>query len=110
MSQVIVTLPDGSSRNVPAGTTVRDVAEEISPRLAQAALAGVVDGRLVDLSFPLERDAAVRIVTDKSPEALALYRHSTAHLLAAAVTNLFPGVQCGIGPATARPTATGTVR
>jgi threonyl-tRNA synthetase len=100
MSQVIVTLPDGSSRNVPAGTTVRDVAEEISPRLAQAALAGVVDGRLVDLSFPLEGDAAVRIVTDKSPEALALYRHSTAHLLAAAVTNLFPGVQCGIGPAT----------
>jgi threonyl-tRNA synthetase len=100
MSQVTVTLPDGSSRNVPAGTPVRDVAEGISPRLAQAALAGVVDGKLVDLSLPLERDAAVRIVTDKSPEALALYRHSTAHLLAAAVTNLFPGVQCGIGPAT----------
>src|SRR4051812_10900302 len=100
MSQVTVTLPDGSSRNVPAGTPVRDVAEGISPRLAQAALAGVVDGKLVDLAFPLERDAAVRIVTDKSPEALALFRHSTAHLLAAAVTNLFPGVQCGIGPAT----------
>jgi threonyl-tRNA synthetase len=100
MSQVTVTLPDGSSRNVPAGTPVRDVAEGISPRLAQAALAGVVDGKLVDLSFPLDRDASVRIVTDKSPEALALYRHSTAHLLAAAVTNLFPGVQCGIGPAT----------
>jgi threonyl-tRNA synthetase len=100
MSQVTVTLPDGSSRNVPAGTPVRDIAEGISPRLAQAALAGVVDGKLVDLSFPLDRDASVRIVTDKSPEALALYRHSTAHLLAAAVTNLFPGVQCGIGPAT----------
>jgi threonyl-tRNA synthetase len=85
---------------VPAGTPVRDIAEGISPRLAQAALAGVVDGKLVDLSFPLNRDASVRIVTDKSPEALALYRHSTAHLLAAAVTNLFPGVQCGIGPAT----------
>src|SRR6185295_17078440 len=72
----------------------------ISPRLAQAALAGVVDGKLVDLSYPLGRDAAVRIVTDKSPEALPLIRHSTAHLLAAAVTNLFPGTQCGIGPAT----------
>src|SRR5437773_10668053 len=100
MSQVTVTLPDGSQRTLPAGTPVRDIAEGISPRLAQAALAGVVDGKLVDLSFPLDRDASVRIVTDKSPEALALYRHSTAHLLAAAVTNLFPGVQCGIGPAT----------
>jgi len=100
MSQVNVTLPDGSHRAVPAGTLVRDVAEGISPRLAKAALAGVVDGRLVDLTFPLNQDAAVRIVTDKSPEALALYRHSTAHLLAAAVTNLFPNVQCGIGPAT----------
>jgi len=85
---------------VPAGTRVADVAASISPRLLKAALAGSVDGRLVDLSFPLDRDASVRIVTSDSPEALALYRHSTAHLLAAAVTNLFPGVQCGIGPAT----------
>ena len=100
MSQVAITLPDGSVRSVPAGTPVRGVAEEISPNLAKAALAGVVDGKLVDLAAPLEHDAAVRIVTDKSPEALALLRHSTAHLLAAAVTNLFPGVQCGIGPAT----------
>jgi threonyl-tRNA synthetase len=100
MSQVTVTLPDGSHRTMPAGSPVRDVAEGISPRLAQAALAGVVDGKLVDLTYPLDKDASVRIVTDKSPEALALYRHSTAHLLAAAVTNMFPGVQCGIGPAT----------
>jgi threonyl-tRNA synthetase len=100
MSQVSITLPDGSVRSVPAGTPVRGVAEEISPNLAKAAVAGVVDGKLVDLTYPLDRDAAVRIVTDKSPEALALYRHSTAHLLAAAVTSLFPGVQCGIGPAT----------
>jgi threonyl-tRNA synthetase len=100
MSQVNVTLPDGSSRAVPAGTRVREVAEAISPRLAKAALAGVVDGRLVDLTFPLQADASVRIVTPDSPEALHVYRHSTAHLLAAAVTNLFPGVQCGIGPAT----------
>jgi threonyl-tRNA synthetase len=100
MTQVTLTLPDGSNRSVPAGTPLRDVAAEISPGLARAALAGVVDGTLVDLSYPLERDAAVRIVTDRSPEALPLYRHSTAHLLAAAVTNLFPGAQCGIGPAT----------
>ena len=100
MSQITVTLPDGSSRSVPAGTSVKDIAEAISPRLAQAALAGIVDGKLVDLVYPLKGDASVRIVTEKSPEALALYRHSTAHLLAAAVTNLFPGTQCGIGPAT----------
>jgi threonyl-tRNA synthetase len=100
MSQVNVTLPDGSSRAVPAGTRVRDVAEAISPRLAKAALAGIVDGRLVDLTYPLNADASLRIVTQDSPEALPLYRHSTAHLLAAAVTNLYPGVQCGIGPAT----------
>src|SRR6266567_1776847 len=100
MSQITVTLPDGSSRSVAAGVPVRSVAEAISPRLADSALAAVVDDKLVHLSFPLEKDARVRIVTDKSPEALALYRHSTAHLLAAAVTNLFPGAQCGIGPAT----------
>jgi threonyl-tRNA synthetase len=100
MSQVTVTLPDGSSRAMPAGARVREVAEAISPRLARAALAGVVDNRLVDLTFPLETDASVRIVTDASAEALPLCRHSAAHLLAAAVTTLFPGVQCGIGPAT----------
>ena len=100
MSQVTITLPDGSARSVPAGTLVRGIAEEISPNLAKAALAGVVNGTLVDLTYPLDRDAAVRIVTDKSPEAPPLFRHSTAHLLAAAVTNMFPGVQCGIGPAT----------
>jgi threonyl-tRNA synthetase len=100
MSQVTVTLPDGSSRVVPAGTAVRDVAAGISPGLAKAALAAFVDDRMVDLTFPLKADAKVRIVTDRSPEALDLYRHSTAHLLAAAVTNLFPGTQCGIGPAT----------
>ena len=100
MNQVTITLPDGSSRTVPARTTVGDVAAGISPGLAKAALAGIVDGKLVDLSFAIEKDAAVRIVTDRSPEALPLFRHSTAHLLAAAVTSLFPGAQCGIGPAT----------
>jgi threonyl-tRNA synthetase len=100
MSQVTITLPDGSSRAVSAGTSVRDVAMSISPRLEKAAVAGVVDDRLVDLSYALDKDAKVRIVTSDSPEALLLFRHSTAHLLAAAVTNLFPTVQCGIGPAT----------
>src|SRR5688500_8524640 len=100
MSDINITLPDGSSRAVPAGTRVADVAASISPRLLKAALAGSVDAKLVDLSFPLERDASVKVITSDSPEALALYRHSTAHLLAAAVTNLFPRVQCGIGPAT----------
>jgi threonyl-tRNA synthetase len=100
MSDITVTLPDGSSRRVPAGTTPGEVAAAISPRLARAALAAVVDERLVDLTYPLTPDAAVRVVTTDSPEALPLYRHSTAHLLAAAVTKLFPGAQCGIGPAT----------
>jgi threonyl-tRNA synthetase len=96
---VTVTLPDGSSRQVAEGTPVSAIAADISPRLAKAALAAVVDETLVDLTFPLTADARVRIVTDQSPEALDLTRHSTAHLLAAAVTALFPGVQCGIGPA-----------
>jgi threonyl-tRNA synthetase len=100
MSQVQITLPDGSVRSVDAGTQVRDVAAGISPRLAKAALAAYVGEQMVDLSFPLTADASVRIVTPESAEALPLYRHSTAHLLAAAVTNLFPGTQCGIGPAT----------
>src|SRR5437016_2782731 len=100
MSQITVTLPDGSTRVLPGGTRVRDVAEGISPRLAKAALAGLVDGRLVDLTCPIEKNAAVRIVTETSPEATHPYRHRTAHLRAAAVTNPLAGVQCGIGPAT----------
>jgi len=97
---ITVTLPDGSARELPDGSTAGDLARSISPGLAKAALAAVVDDRLVDLDAPLARDARVRIVTPDSPEALQVYRHSTAHLLAAAVTNLFPGTQCGIGPAT----------
>jgi threonyl-tRNA synthetase len=100
MSQVTVTLPDGSTRAVPAGTPVMAIAHGISAGLARDALAAVVDDRLVDLGYVLHQDARVRVVTPKSPEALALSRHSTAHLMAAAVTQLFPGTQCGIGPAT----------
>jgi len=99
MSEISVTLPDGSSRHVPAGTPVRDVAAAISPRLAAASLAAVVNGRPVDLSYPLETNADIRLITDRDPEALHIYRHSTAHLMAAAVTALFPNAQCGIGPA-----------
>ena len=100
MSEITVTLPDGTSRTVPAGTAVRAIAEVISPGLAKAALAGIIDGEMVDLTYPVQHDASIRIVTDRNPESLALFRHSTAHLLAAAVTNLFPTAQCGIGPAT----------
>jgi threonyl-tRNA synthetase len=102
MSNVTVTLPDGSSRQVPAGTLVRDIAAGISGGLARAALAAYVDDRMVDLSYPVEHDAKLRLITPEpgQADALTLYRHSTAHLLAAAVTNLFPGTQCGIGPAT----------
>ena len=96
---ITVTLPDGSSRQVAEGTTPAAIAADISPRLAKAALAAVVDDAVVDLTYPLTRDARVKIVTDQSPEALPLVRHSTAHLMAAAVTALYPGVQCGIGPA-----------
>ena len=96
---VTVTLPDGSSRSVPAGTTLRAIAEGIGPRLAKDALAGKIDGKVVDLSARVESDARIEIVTPKSPDALPLYRHSTAHLTANAVKRLFPTVQIGIGPA-----------
>jgi threonyl-tRNA synthetase len=100
MSHISVTLPDGSVREVAPGTTVLDIARDISPRLADAALVAKVDDGLVDLTFPLHADARVQIVTNKSSEALEVTRHSTAHLMAAAVTALFPAAQCGIGPPT----------
>ena len=98
MNQITVALPDGSTRSVPSGTPVLDIASGISRNLAKHALAAMVDGQMVDLSHQLDHDAAVQIVTPDSPGALELYRHSTAHLLAAAVTALFPEAQCGIGP------------
>jgi threonyl-tRNA synthetase len=97
--EISLTLPDGSVRKVSRGTTGADLAMAISPRLAKAALAVTVDDHLTDLSRPFEGDARVRIITERDAEALHLYRHSTAHLLAAAVLELFPGTQCGIGPA-----------
>ncbi len=98
---ITITLPDGSERSVPPGTPVSTFAQEALPGgVVRRALAAYVDDTLVDLSFPLTANARLRIMTPDGPEALALYRHSTAHLLAAAVTQLFPNVQCGIGPAT----------
>ncbi len=95
---VTVTLPDGSKRSVPRGTTVREVAQGIGPRLAKDAWAGKLDGAVVDLVTPIESDASLEIVTAKSPDAVPIYRHSTAHLTAQAVKRLFPDVQIGIGP------------
>jgi len=95
---VNVTLPDGSKRQYENPLTVHEVAASIGAGLAKAALAGKVDGKLVDTSFRIEHDANVAIVTDKSPEALDIIRHSTAHLLAQATQRLFPDTQVTIGP------------
>lgn len=95
---IAITLPDGSRREFEASPTVGEIAASIGPGLAKAALAGKVDGQLVDTSFRIERDAALEIVTDKHPDALEILRHSTAHLLAQAVQRLFPGAQVTIGP------------
>jgi threonyl-tRNA synthetase len=98
MSQIEITLPDGSRQSVPSGTRPIDVAQSISPRLAEAAIVAKVNGELFDLSRPLESDAALQILTPKDPESLQVYRHSTAHLLAAAVLELYPETRLGIGP------------
>jgi threonyl-tRNA synthetase len=95
-----VKLPDGSVKDVPQGTTALDVAKSISPRLADAAIAAKTNGNLIDLTRPLEKDTDLRILTDKDPESLEVFRHSSAHLLAAAVLELFPETKLGHGPAT----------
>jgi threonyl-tRNA synthetase len=101
MLAVTITLPDGSRRRVPQGTSVRAFADEQLPAgVARKAIAAFLDDRMVDLSTPIDEDVTVRLVLPEGQPALGLYRHSTAHLLAAAVTNLYPDVQCGIGPAT----------
>lgn len=96
---ITVTLPDASRREYEAGVTVADVAQSIGAGLAKAALCGKVDGKLVDLSYKLEKDASVAIVTAKAPEGLELLRHSTAHLMAQAVKELYPTAEVTIGPA-----------
>ncbi len=94
----VVRLPDGSERKFDNPVTVAQVAQGIGAGLARAALAGKVNGRLVDTSFLIEQDADLAIVTDRDPEGLEVIRHSTAHLLAQAVKELFPEVQVTIGP------------
>src|SRR5205814_6791718 len=95
-----VKLPDGSVKEVPRGTTALEVAKSISPRLADAALVAKTNGNLIDLAKPLESDTDLRLVTERDPEALEVYRHSSAHLLAAAVLELFPETKLGHGPPT----------
>ena len=98
MSDIQVTLPDGSVKTVPAESSALDIARGISPRLADAAIVAKVNDRLYDLNRALETDAKVQILTPKDAEALEVYRHSTAHLCAAAVLELFPETKLGIGP------------
>jgi threonyl-tRNA synthetase len=93
-----ITLPDGSQKQFENSPTVQDVAASIGAGLAKAALAGKVDGKLVDTSFKIDHDAKIEIVTDKSADALDVIRHSTAHLLAQATQRLFPDTQVTIGP------------
>src|ERR1700738_1049130 len=104
MDAIQVTLPDGKVQEVPNGTTPADIARKISPRLADAALVARVSepndgaGELIDLRRPLEHDVKLQILTEKDPDALFVFRHSAAHLLAAAVMELYPDVKLGIGP------------
>ena len=98
MDTIQITLPDGAKQEVPRGTTPIDVARKISHGLAREALVAQAGGELVDLSRPLEQDTSLSILTTKNPEALQVFRHSAAHLLAAAVLELFPDVKLGIGP------------
>ena len=108
MSNIKVQLPDGSTKELPQGSTALDVAKSISPRLADAAIVAKLapmdstngDGDLVDLTKPIERDSRIRILTDRDPESLMVFRHSSAHLMAAAVLELFPETKLGHGPAT----------
>src|SRR5664279_4440275 len=103
MSHIEITLPDGSRQSVAAETRPIDIARGIGARLADAALAAKVNGEMFDLTRPIEQDATLQILTARDPESIEVYRHSTAHLLAAAVLELYPETQLGIGP----PTETG---
>ncbi|HET6347128.1 MAG TPA: TGS domain-containing protein, partial [Myxococcota bacterium] len=97
---IVITLPDGSKREVPSGTTIRQIAESIGKRLGRDAIGGVVDSAdIVDVHTPLRADCSLRIITVKSQEGLEVLRHSAAHLMASAVQRLFPGTQVTIGPA-----------
>ena len=94
----VITLPDGSQRSFERSVSIHDIAADIGPGLAKSALAGIVDGKSVDISHTVEADADVEILTEKSPLGLEVIRHSAAHLLAQAVKSLFPEAQVTIGP------------
>ena len=98
MATIQITLPDGATREVPSGTTAAQIANQISPRLAKEALVARADGELVDLSLPLNHNVKLSIFTAKDPDAVQVLRHSAAHLLAAAVIELYPDVKLGVGP------------
>src|SRR5215212_3037460 len=93
-----IKLPDGSVRSFDQPVTVAEIASSIGPGLAKAALAGRVNGKVVDTAHRIDSDAEVAIVTDKDPDGLEIIRHSSAHLLAHAVKDLFPEAQVTIGP------------
>ncbi|HXY20259.1 MAG TPA: TGS domain-containing protein, partial [Gemmatimonadales bacterium] len=96
--ELVLRLPDGSEKRVAPGTTPRAVAQSIGPGLARAAVAARLDGQIVELDRPLEAPGPFEILTDKSPDALFVLRHSAAHVLATAVRRLFPGAGIGFGP------------
>jgi threonyl-tRNA synthetase len=95
-----ITLPDGSMHDIPAGATALDAARQLSEGLARAALAAVIDGKVCDLNTSIPGDCSLKILTNRNPEALEILRHSTSHLMAEAVGELFPGVKFDIGPST----------
>ncbi|MFX0558783.1 threonine--tRNA ligase [Tepidibacillus infernus] len=98
MDKIKITFPDGSFKEFDKGITIEDIAASISPGLKKKAIAGKVNGKLVDLYLPIEEDATVEVVTMDSEDGLEVYRHSSAHLLAQAVNRLYPGTKFGIGP------------
>ncbi|WP_347298380.1 threonine--tRNA ligase [Dolosigranulum savutiense] len=99
MSEIKITLPDGSVKEFPAGSSTKDVAASIAKSLEKAGLAGKFNGELVDYTRPLHEDGELEIVTEKHEDALGILRHSTAHLMAQAIKRLFPEVKFGVGPA-----------
>src|SRR5258708_23208503 len=104
MDPIHITLPDGKVQEVPKGTTPADIAKQISPRLADAALVARVaapndgEGELIDLRRPLDHDVKLQILTEKDPDSLFVFRHSPAHLLPAAGMDLYPNLKLGIAP------------
>ena len=99
MSNITISLPDGSERQLPAGATALDLAGSIGKRLAKAAVAATVDGKHTDLTRPLPSGSTVAIITEDTDDGRHVLRHSTAHVMAQAVTRLFPGAKFSIGPA-----------